>query len=595
MKKPSEPNNKKPDSSKSTSAKTRHSKSTKEPVTIDLPPEEVKKKPTRSAVPAARRTSNTKAEAPKAAAPQLDAKTEAKPADVKKETPAAEKKPEPTKPAATTAPAKPTSAPKTSTPSDTNKNGGTGGKLVAGIVGGVIALGGAGAAQYLGLLGAPGTTPTETTASVSPEQLNEARTSLQDRIAALEAELTKQAEAAPQSPAVDMAALQASVNEQIDAKLAELPQPAPPVETDTQALEELQQADQQTASTLEALQTRIASAEQAVGDLQGAINTGGAGEPAALSAVSSQLDQAKQTVADLTQRMTALEEAPTETGASEELTGTVATLNEQVTAVQEQVSNVQSALDSQITALKDEQITPLQQSVEEKTTALTGQVETLAEETQKISALSVRMNELNAQLSTLTEQTAAQSESMTALQEATTVRQQADQQAARAIVAAALKGDMDEGRPFGDTLATLRQVSGDEALLTDLDAYADKGVPTQAQLVARFGPVRDAMEAAITPQSDGSLTSRLLSGAQSLVKVKPLKPIEGETPAARLSQLDGAVSDGDLAEASTLWAAMPEEAKAVSTEWHDDLSARLAANDLVDEAVKSFLLTNAAD
>ncbi|MEM9733144.1 MAG: hypothetical protein AAF903_06620 [Pseudomonadota bacterium] len=659
MKKPNAPDNKKSNGSQSQSETTsrapsrpKHSKTTKEPVTIDLPAEDVKKKEPRSAVPAARRSaSDVKGEA--SAQPKVDGSTKradapkteaAKPAQNKTEPPkkrdpvakantakepAGPEKAEPrpgnakttAKPATsaepktdskTTPPPKPnTTANAPAKAANANENRSGGGKLVAGIVGGVIALGGAGAAQYLGLLGTPGATQVETVAAVSPGQLDEARNSLQERIAALEAQLAQQAAAQSEqttaAPTVDMNALNTRidtrVDEQVRAAIAALPTPSAPSETNNKALAELQQANAQTSETLAKLQSQLATTEETVSNLQGAINGGEAGETAALSAMDSQLKQTGEAVAALSTRLETLatrletlEQGSSDAAANDEVTASITALGEQVSAVQATVDAAQANLAN----LQQQEIAPLKQNLEQTTSALSEQVSTVAgrvdgmqEETQKISALSVRLNELSSQISGVTDTVTAQSETLAALQEATTTQRRADQQAAQAIAAAALKGDVDQGRPFEETLATLRQVSGDETLLADLDAYAAKGVPTSAQLIDRFSPVRDAMEKAITPESDGSLTSRLLSGAQSLVKVKPLEPLEGETPAALLSQLDAVVQKGELAQASALWQAMPEEAKAVSTPWHDDLKARLAADGMVDTAVQSFLMTNA--
>ncbi|MEL7228728.1 MAG: hypothetical protein AAGK38_02325 [Pseudomonadota bacterium] len=638
MKKPSTSDNKKPTGSQST-ARPRHSKSAKDPVTIDLPAEDVKQKATRSAVPAARRSEQAvKAEAKpdqKSAATTKDSVAKggpakesaakpnaAKPADkanaeaaTAKTTPTDKGKTNKTE-AAKTTDTKPQTAPKsakgepakpvqTAAKTQTGEGSSGGGKLVAGIVGGIIALGGAGAAQYLGVLGAPGNTPPETVASVSPQQLNETRTSLQEQIAALEARLAKQAaDGAAQTstaPGVDMDALtnriDTRVDEQVGAAIAAMPTPSGGGEDSSAALEQLRQADEQAAATLADVQAKLTTTQQAVSDLQGAVNGGEAGETAALSAMDSQLKQTTETLTGLSARVETLEQADPGAAANEELTASLARLNEQLSAVQTQVETAQSNL----TTLQEQQIAPLQETVTQKTDALsqqvteaTGRLEGLQEETQKISALSIRLNELASQVTGVADEVTAQNEKVAALQEATTTRRRADQQAAQAIAAAALKGDVDQGRPFGETLATLRQVSGDDSLLAQLNPYADKGVPTKAQLIERFAPVRDAMEAAITPQSDGSLTSRLLSSAQSLVKVKPLEPLEGETPAARLSQMEAAVQQGDLADAITLWEGLPDAAKTVSTGWQEDVKARLAANTMVDTAVQSFLLTNAS-
>ena len=84
--------------------------------------------------------------------------------------------------------------------------------------------------------------------------------------------------------------------------------------------------------------------------------------------------------------------------------------------------------------------------------------------------------------------------------------------------------------------------------------------------------------------------SRLLSGAKSLVKVKPVAPIEGDDVTAISSRIAYALQSGDLSKASAEWTGFSDAAKQVSQNWHSDLSARLTANSLLAQAVESFMV-----
>lgn len=143
--------------------RTRHSKSSREPVTIDLESDQVSRvekadtdAPTPEPVPStpepavkAEETVKAAAEAKPAEPPVRDHARDysftEKPASKPDEKPAAEIAKDTARPTEKAAPAQPEPAPR----------GGIG-LLAAGIVGGVVALAGAGALQFAGVLGAPG-------------------------------------------------------------------------------------------------------------------------------------------------------------------------------------------------------------------------------------------------------------------------------------------------------------------------------------------------------------------------------------------------------------------------------------------------------
>ena len=164
--------------------------------------------------------------------------------------------------------------------------------------------------------------------------------------------------------------------------------------------------------------------------------------------------------------------------------------------------------------------------------------------------------------------------------------------AAQALAAAALKRDIDLGVPFGGTLDTLHSVSPDTTALDPLTAYADTGVPTLATLQDRFEAVADEMRAAIAPApADDSLTARLLAGARGAVQVR--RSGEGDNGIEDdIAAIDNAITTGDLTGADAAWQALPDPAKAASSGWHDDLTARLTAYRLVSEVVDNSLRTS---
>jgi len=199
--------------------------------------------------------------------------------------------------------------------------------------------------------------------------------------------------------------------------------------------------------------------------------------------------------------------------------------------------------------------------------------------------------EMNAKLEETATKTGQTNTEITALRDR--VENGADKRAAAAIAAAALKSDIDSGAPFAASLTNLRAFSPGITELESLDSFAQKGVPTVAQLTAEFdSSVSGAILAATAPVEDGSLASRLAAGARSLVEVKPIGEVEGESPQARVSQIQAALKNNDLSKASDVWNALPETGREASTDWHNRLQARLTANTVVTGTIESVLNSN---
>ncbi|CAD7023161.1 membrane protein [Pseudorhizobium halotolerans] len=162
----------------------------------------------------------------------------------------------------------------------------------------------------------------------------------------------------------------------------------------------------------------------------------------------------------------------------------------------------------------------------------------------------------------------------------------AEEAAARAIAAAALKAAIDRGGAFAGELETFAAVSPDPQVADQLRPYAEDGVPTHAQLVERFASAREAiLDAVSTPQEDQGITSRLMSSALSVVKVRRTGDTQGDSPEAIVSRMENALQSGDLSAAATEWNALPQEAKDASGDFKQALDARIAVNGLIGDAL----------
>jgi len=157
---------------------------------------------------------------------------------------------------------------------------------------------------------------------------------------------------------------------------------------------------------------------------------------------------------------------------------------------------------------------------------------------------------------------------------------------ARAIAAAALKAAIDRGGPFVAELDTFAGVAPDDPAVADLRAFAETGIPSRAELVAAVLDVATAIvEAVNQPDPNQSWSDRLMSSAKSLVSVRPVGNIEGESVEAIAARMEDKVKSGDLPGASAEWNNLPALGKQASTAFKQSLEARIRVEELVGGAL----------
>lgn len=168
-----------------------------------------------------------------------------------------------------------------------------------------------------------------------------------------------------------------------------------------------------------------------------------------------------------------------------------------------------------------------------------------------------------------------------------------DVEMARAIAATALKAAIDRGGPFLAELDTLSGIAPDDPSLAGLKPYASVGVLSRTELVKRFPDVANAILAAIhQPDESEGLGSRLLSSAFSVIKVRPVGNVEGETPEAIVARMEDKLGNGDLKGVLLEWDSLPEVGKAASGAYAELLRNRLEAETLAASAMSAAVARN---
>lgn len=165
---------------------------------------------------------------------------------------------------------------------------------------------------------------------------------------------------------------------------------------------------------------------------------------------------------------------------------------------------------------------------------------------------------------------------------------------ALALAAGRLQRAVAAGRPYSETLASLRDYDGDDAVtaLRDrLARYAATGVATKDALIQRFAPTARAVVAAASGDAAESWTDRALSRLSSVVTIRPVGPeVAGGDPAARLARAEAQLQTGDLAGAVAELDGMTGAAAAAAADWLADARARLDADAAVD-ALETLAVT----
>ncbi len=161
---------------------------------------------------------------------------------------------------------------------------------------------------------------------------------------------------------------------------------------------------------------------------------------------------------------------------------------------------------------------------------------------------------------------------------------------ALAIAASALKAALDRGAPFAAELDTFAAIVPDAPEIGPLRAFAEKGVPTRADIAAQTEAAATAMVAADVPVSkDEGVFARLLTSAESLVKVRPVGAVAGTGVPETVARMEVAVTQGDYAKALAEYDTLPEAAKAAGADFAGKLRARIEAEKQVDALVSSAM------
>jgi hypothetical protein len=157
---------------------------------------------------------------------------------------------------------------------------------------------------------------------------------------------------------------------------------------------------------------------------------------------------------------------------------------------------------------------------------------------------------------------------------------------ARAIAAAGLKSAIDRGGSFMSELEAFASVAPDDPAVPELRDLAARGVPSRSDLVAGFSDAASKAIAAADPgDPNAGLVDRLMSSAMSVVKVRKVGDVQGDSAEAIAARAEARLLNGDLDAALAEWNALPEASRAATADYGDSLAARARSEKLIAAAM----------
>jgi len=269
--------------------------------------------------------------------------------------------------------------------------------------------------------------------------------------------------------------------------------------------------------------------------------------------LAARLDSLESALAEVAARSG---EAGSETVMLAPIEERIAGLESKIAALGEGSSAADPALAAEVNALRDAQ---------------SGMQASLSELQSGAEALTDKLSKLESEQTALAEQVDAPSRQI---------------DVARAIAAAGLKSAIDRGGSFMSELEAFASVAPDDPAVSELRDLAARGVPSRSDLVAGFSDAASKAIAAADPGNpEAGLVDRLMSSAMSVVKVRKVGDVPGDSAEAITARAEARLLNGDLDAAVTEWNALPEASLAATADYGDALAARARAEKLIAAAV----------
>ena len=145
------------------------------------------------------------------------------------------------------------------------------------------------------------------------------------------------------------------------------------------------------------------------------------------------------------------------------------------------------------------------------------------------------------------------------------------------------------GRPYATELAALRAATLDAAIPTAIANNAETGLPRPDVIARRFAEVLPAMLAGKPANPDAQWQDGALEWFSAAIALRPTGEIEGDSPEAVVSRLEGAVARRDFPSAETLLASLPAPMLAAGADVPALIASQAEASRFLDSLRASAL------
>ena len=157
-----------------------------------------------------------------------------------------------------------------------------------------------------------------------------------------------------------------------------------------------------------------------------------------------------------------------------------------------------------------------------------------------------------------------------------------------------LKRAIERGSGYVKELDAVKKLAPADLKLDVLAANAEKGLPNQEELTSAFKQVaRDVIDADAQEQSSNQgILDQIVSGAQSIVRVRRVGQVEGDTAEAVVARMEEALMDGRLADTAKEAGGLKGLAKAAADPWLSKLAGRVEVDHAVaavEDSVKQLM------
>lgn len=278
----------------------------------------------------------------------------------------------------------------------------------------------------------------------------------------------------------------------------------------------------------------------------------------------------------------------------------------------EQIKAAQDDLEQRIAEVAENSGTARAQ-LADRVSALDARTEGLAQtDEEAVASLTARVDALEQQLQTATdttgdtaraEQIASVQERLAALEESIStlrvaldeVRAQSQENVAAARASALavalnnLQRAMDSGAAYAAELEAVRDLSAEPLEADTLAGAAEDGVPTLRQLRRDFPRYANAALDAVGASGDDSIIGQIVESARSVVNVRPVGEIEGDSPSAIIARVENRLKAGDLPGVVAQSDQFSGEAAVHLLPWIEQVKTRINADQELD-ALESRML-----